>query len=69
MIKSVSIFFLGQFQGKKKKKSPNLEEKGKWPLKFDPFLFIFHFFRKYKIYALLWYQVYPNRMKNKVSVI
>ena len=37
-------------------------------LKIDP-NFFFMFFKKYKIYTLFWYQVYPNVMKNKVSVI
>ena len=35
----------------------------------DQIIFFAIFFKKYKICRTFWYQVYPNRIKNKVSVI
>ena len=75
IIKSVLTYFWVNFwvQNDQKKRKNNLEEKQlngtDGPLNFDPNFFLIIFFIKYKTYRLFWYQVYENRMKNKVSVI
>ena len=52
--------------------SPNFREKnmdGGGSPEIDQIIFFAIFFKKYKICRTFWYQVYPNRLKNKVSVI
>ena len=50
-----------------------LEKKSIWmgggSPEIDQIIFFAIFFKKYKICRTFWYQVYPNRLKNKVSVI
>ena len=38
------------------------------PLKINPIIFLTILKKIYKIYRTFWYQVYPNRIENKVSV-
>ena len=53
--------------------SPNFREKinmdGGGSPEIDQIIFFAIFFKKYKICRTFQYQVYPNRIKNKVSVI
>ena len=66
-------YFWVNFGVQNDQKKTNLEEKQingiDSPLNIDPKHFFVIFFKKYKIFTLFWYQVYPNRIKIEKTVL
>ena len=73
IFEKILFYFWVNFGVKNEQKSPNsgflggLGESG--PLKISSKIMFGIIFMKYMICRVFWYQVYPNRIKNKISVI
>ena len=73
IFEKILFYFWVNFGVKNEQKSPNsgflggLGESG--PLKISSKIMFGIIFMKYMICRVFWYQVYPNRIKNKISMI
>ena len=73
IFEKILVYFWVNFGVKNEQKSPNsgflggLGESG--PLKISSKIMFGIIFMKYMICRVFWYQVYPNQIKNKISMI